>query len=168
MEAFTRMVKAETKIKGIKIKNQEYKLSQFADDTVLLLSTYDSIDEVWKILQIFEKATGQRVNTTKTEGLLLASLRHNGLDANLHRPPPWINWCKDGDYIISLGVPFGNDFEGSPQEKGFWDKIYHKTKTIMAKWGAIFRLTLRGRVMIANAMVYSRFRYWTQVMIMPE
>ena len=38
----------------------------------------------------------------------------------------------------------------------------------MARWGAIFRLTLRDRVLIANAMVYSRFRYWTQVMIMPD
>ena len=38
----------------------------------------------------------------------------------------------------------------------------------MARWSAIFAQTLRGRVMIANSMVYSRFRYWTQVMIMPE
>jgi hypothetical protein len=168
MEAFTRMVKTETRVKGITINGHEYKLSQFADDTVLLLSTYQSIEEVWKILTIFEKATGQRVNKTKTEGLLIASLRNNGLDSNLDRPPVWIQWCKDGDYIISLGVPFGNDFDGSPQEVGFWTRIYHTTKSIMARWGAIFRLTLRGRVMIANSMVYSRFRYWTQVMMMPD
>ena len=38
----------------------------------------------------------------------------------------------------------------------------------MARWGDIFRLTLRGRAMISNAMVYSRFRYWTQVMMMSD
>ena len=162
MEAFTRTVKAEGKVKGMKIRGATYKLSQFADDTVLLLRTFGSIDEVWKILATFEKATGQRVNTTETEGLLLGNMRDSAA------APGWIKWCKDGDYIISLGVPFGNDFDNSQQELGFWRKIYHTTKSIMARWSAIFRLTLRGRVLIANAMVYSRFRYWTQVMMMPE
>ena len=162
MEAFTRMIKTEPKVAGIKIGNHTYKLSQFADDTVLLLSTFQSIDAAWDILQIFEKATGQRVNKSKTEGLLLGSLRGSA------NAPNWIKWCADGDYIISLGVPFGNDFDGSQQEFDFWSKIYHKTKSIMARWGAIFSLTLRGRVMITNSMIYSRFRYWTQVMIMPS
>ena len=162
MEAFSRMVNANRRVKGIKIGGIEFKLSQFADDTVLLLRTFGSIDEVWKILEKFKKATGQTVNNDKTEGLLLGKLR------NSVRAPNWIKWCADGDYIISLGVPFGNDFDGSAQEMGFWKRIYHKTKTIMARWGAIFSQTLRGRVMIANSMVYSRFRYWTQVMMMPE
>jgi hypothetical protein len=101
------------------------------------------------------------VNKSKTEGLLLGSLQGSA------HAPNWIQWCADGDYIISLGVPFGNDFDGSQQEFDFWSKIYHKTKSIMARWGAIFALTMRGRVMIANSMIYSRFRYWTQVMVMP-
>ena len=162
MEAFSRAVKADKKIKGIKVGRSELKLSQFADDTVLLLREFRSIKRVWDILRRIEKATGQRVNSDKTEGLLLGSLRNDA------RAPGWIKWCADGDYIISLGVPFGNDFEGSPQEIGFWRKIYHKTKTIMARWTAIFAMTMRGRVMIANSMVYSRFRYWTQVMMMPD
>ena len=162
MEAFSRAVKADKKIKGIKVGRSELKLSQFADDTVLLLREFRSIKRVWDILRRIEKATGQRVNSDKTEGLLLGSLRNDA------RAPGWIKWCADGDYIISLGVPFGNDFEGSPQEIGFWRKIYHKTKTIMARWTAIFAQTMRGRVMIANSMVYSRFRYWTQVMMMPD
>ena len=162
MEAFTRMVNADRKVKGIKVGRSEFKLSQFADDTVLLLRDYASIARVWKILETVEAATGQRVNTNKTEGLLLGSLRDDP------RAPNWIKWCQDGDFIISLGVPFGNDFDGSPQERGFWTKIYHQTKSIMARWSAIFSQTLRGRVMIANAMIYSRFRYWTQVMMMPE
>ena len=162
MEAFTRMVKDDPKVKGIKIGRSEFKLSQFADDTVLLLRKFRSIDRVWEILETVRRATGQTVNKNKTEGLLLGGLR------NSNEAPNWIKWCADGDFIISLGVPFGNDFEGSAQEMGFWKKIYHKTKAIMARWGAIFSQTLRGRVMIANSMVYSRFRYWTQVMMMPE
>ena len=162
MEAFSRMVNADKRVKGIKVGKSEFKLSQFADDTVLLLRTFGSIDRVWEILEIVRQATGQTVNKNKTEGLLLGALR------NSNRAPDWIKWCADGDFIISLGVPFGNDFEGSAQETGFWKKIYHKTKTIMARWGAVFSQTLRGRVMIANSMVYSRFRYWTQVMMMPE
>ena len=113
MEAFTRSVKSDGSVEEIKIKNRAYKLSQFADDTVLLLRTFGSINAVWRILKTFEKATGQRVNETKTEGLLLGRLRDSAA------APGWIKWCKDGDYIISLGVPFGNDFDGSAQETGF-------------------------------------------------
>ena len=80
------------------------------------------------------------------------------------KAPGWIKWCPDKDYLISLGVPFGNDFD----EKRFWEKIYFKTKSIMASWGTIFALTLRGRVAVSNAMVYSRFRYWAQTMLMPN
>ena len=162
MEAFSRTVKNDPRVKGIRVGRSEFKLSQFADDTVLLLRTFDSIDRVWRILETVRRATGQTVNANKTEGLLLGRMRNDP------RAPAWIKWCQDGDYIISLGVPFGNDFDDSPQEMGFWKKIYHKTKAIMARWGAIFSQTLRGRVMIANSMVYSRFRYWTQVMVMPE
>ena len=38
----------------------------------------------------------------------------------------------------------------------------------MARWGTLFRLTLRGRVMLVNSMVYSRFRYWAQTMVIPD
>ena len=162
MEAFSRTVNADKKVRGIKVGKAEFKLSQFADDTVLMLRDYRSINRVWKILEKVSRATGQRVNTNKTEGLLLGSLRGDA------RAPGWIKWCKDGEYIISLGVPFGNGFDGSQKEKDFWKQIYYKTKTIMARWSSVFSLTLRGRVMVANSMVYSRFRYWTQVMMMPE
>ena len=80
----------------------------------------------------------------------------------------WIRWCPDGEYIISLGVPFGNEFDGSKQEFDFWTSKYRKTKALMARWAAIFAQTYRGRIMLANSMVYSRFRYWTQVMVIPE
>ena len=30
----------------------------------------------------------------------------------------------------------------------------------MASWKSIFRESVRGRVMLSQAMVYSRFRYW--------
>lgn len=60
MEGLSRTINNSNKIKGIQINNIEYKLSQFADDTVLLLRTFKSIREAWKILDIFEKATGQK------------------------------------------------------------------------------------------------------------
>ena len=162
MEGFTRRVKSDKDIKGIKIGKLESKISQFADDTALLLRTFGSIEAAWKILEQFEKASGMRINKDKTEGLLLGSCRERA------GRPDWIKWCRDGDYIISLGVPFGNEFEGSAQERDFWRGKYLKTKSLMARWGAIFKQTYRGRVMLVNSMIYSRFRYWTQVMVIPE
>ena len=162
IEAFNRAVHADNKILGIKINRVEHKISQFADDTVLLLKTYKSIDAAMKVMQTFEKATGQKINKNKTEGLRLGRLR-NRTDG-----PAWVKWCPKDSYVISLGVPFGSELEGSPQELEFWKKIYFKTKALMARWGTLFRLTLRGRVMLANSMVYSRFRYWAQTMVIPD
>ena len=62
-------------------------------------------------LFLFEKASGQKVNVSKTEAVLGGSYRRQPPVT----PPEW-KVCREGDYIISLGVPIGNDFD----EDEFW------------------------------------------------
>ena len=64
--------------------------------------------------------------------------------------------------VCVLGIPF---WEG-PDQDSFMETLYAKTKGLMAAWVDHAYLTLIGRNMIANTMVFSRFRYVCQTMAM--
>ena len=179
------MVNDDKEIEGIPILGKEFKLSQFADDTVFLLRNFGSIRRMWEIItQIYEPATGMKVNVTKTEGLRLGKLKGAEYDSetqgrvrfSLHlrggkvtsklRPDKgWgIKWCKKGDYLISLGVPIGWDFD----VRSFWRGKYFKCKSLMATWYDVERMSPTASAMVANAMVYSRFRYWAHCLALSK
>ena len=158
-EGLTRLLNDDPKVKGIKIQDKEIKFSMFADDTALCLRSYKSIKQVFKNLKIYEEATGMKVNNDKTEGLQMGILRRIDPPSDLK-----IKWVAEKKYVISLGIPIGNDID----EEEFWETKYTKTKAMMAKWKYVFGRTTKGRVLISKLMVYSRFRYWTQCMLMPK
>ena len=48
----------------------------FADDTQLINKTEESIEETFKILEIYEKAFGAKMNLEKTVGMYLGKWRN--------------------------------------------------------------------------------------------
>ena len=57
-------------IRGITVKDKEIKLSQYADDTTLVLDgSEESLLESLKIIQHFSNISGLRLNDKKTEAL---------------------------------------------------------------------------------------------------
>ena len=113
------------------------------------------------LLPLFQDATGMLVNVTKTEGLQLGSLRRTEVPKDI---PAGIEWCREGSYIISLGAPIGNGFD----VRAFWLTKYYKCKSILSNWWSLYRYTVYGKAMLANSMIYSRFRYWAQTLHMPD
>jgi exonuclease III len=159
-EALTRLIQSDPDYEGIQVGDTRHDISQFADDTVLFLTgTPSSIRKAMAHVSTYCDATGQSVNHTKTEGLPVGASRRQALPEYAG-----IAWCADGDYITSLGVPIGNNFD----ERAFWLTKYYKAKSLMAQWYQAQSLTLTGRAMVANAMVYSRFRYLAQSINMPK
>ena len=67
-------------------------------------------------------------------------------------------------YIISLGAPHGWDWN----REEFFESKYIRTKTIMSAWHDVERMSQHGSAMVANNMVYSRFRYLISFMCMPR
>ena len=56
------------------VKDTEIKLSQYADDTTLILDGSEkSLSEALRILESFEKVSGLRLNSKKTEALWIGS-----------------------------------------------------------------------------------------------
>ena len=66
---------------------------------------------------------------------------------------------------IYLGAPIASDKQ---VYKDFLHEKYMKMKKKLAGWKGLSTLTQTGRAMIANSMIYSMLRYWTQFLIIPE
>lgn len=62
-------------IKGIVIERQETRLLQYDDDTTAVLSDIESAYKLFQLLDKFKKISGLKVNTSKTEGLWIGSLK---------------------------------------------------------------------------------------------
>ena len=71
------MLKSNEDIQGIKIGGEEYKLSQFADDTTILLDGQEkSLVETMKTLRLFASLSGLKINSSekKLYGLVVRNL----------------------------------------------------------------------------------------------
>ena len=64
-------IKEEKEIKGIQIREEEVKLSLFADDMILYIENpKDSIRKLLELISEFSKVAGYKVNTQKSLAFL--------------------------------------------------------------------------------------------------
>ena len=69
-EVLATAIRNNTKVKGISVNNEEIKISQYADDTTLILDgSRESLLAALKMLDDFSKVSGLRLNDKKTEAL---------------------------------------------------------------------------------------------------
>ncbi|KAL9968770.1 hypothetical protein ACROYT_G020892 [Oculina patagonica] len=101
VESLAIAVRENEEIKGIAIERQETKLLQYADDTTAVLSDIESAHKLFQLLDKFRKLSGLKVNSSKTEGLWLGSLKGNEMK------PLGIKWPQDP--IKALGIFFTYD-----------------------------------------------------------
>ena len=86
--------------RGLLVKDTETKLSQYADDTTLILNGSEkSLSEALKILQSFEKVSGLSLNSKKTEALWIGSCASK---REKLRPEKDFNW--QNAKVKALGV----------------------------------------------------------------
>ena len=109
-----------SKHRGIQVGSYEYRLSQFADDTALFLSSFEDIKRAMRAIRGWGRATGMKENAKKREILAMGKLRGT-TDQSI--PGKWI---KEGEWAICLGVPVGNDLDHGK----WWDKKIQATRDI--------------------------------------
>ena len=74
-EILGKMIRNNKDIKGIHINNKEFKLSQYADDTQLLLDGFEiSLKEALRTLKQYYIMSGLKINVDKTRALWIGSL----------------------------------------------------------------------------------------------
>ena len=77
-EILGKMIRNNKDIKGIHLNNKEFKLSQYADDTQLLLDGSEiSLKEALRTLKQYYIMSGLKINVDKTRALWIGSLSNS-------------------------------------------------------------------------------------------
>ena len=107
MEILAEAIRNKKEIKGIKIHNTEVKVSQYADDTTLILDgTEESVRASLLLIEAFGNISGLRLNNEKTEALWIGSKRNCNLKLSPEKNFKW----KKGK-VKELGLWLSTDHQ---------------------------------------------------------
>ena len=153
-EIMANKLRNNPKIKGLKVNEVEYLISQFADDTDLYLS-YDqeTVTSTIDTLSDIEKNTGLQVSYDKTTMYRIGSLHKSNARLVTQRKITWAN-----NHINMLGVNISNDRDTVCDNIS---DVIQKMKAIASMW--YYRnMSLFGKVLIINSLMASLFVYRMQ------
>jgi len=161
-EILATKLRNNTDINGITIKtsptqNKKIVISQLADDTTLFLHNTDEIPIVLDVLHTFGIYSGLKLNKSKTEGLLLGTLKHT-LPTTTHS-------IKFHSYAHALGIYFGTN--QSEIEKLNWENKINKCRDILNVWNRR-NLTFYGKLTIIKSLLLPKLSYVIQSIPTPK
>ena len=146
------LIRNETNITGIKIGNHEFKISQYADDTSLLLDGSEkSLQTCLKILKFYADASGLCVNMEKTQVVWIGS-KKNCTE----------KFCDDYDLIWNntnfkvLGITFPKELD-KIVEINYREKI-EDIKRLLLNWSKR-NITPLGRVTVIKSLALSKINH---------
>ena len=101
----SRVLRDNTNIKGITLHGIEHKLSQFADDTTILLDgTDESLNETLNVIQECSNISGLNVNFDKTNVVWIGKNKYSSYTIKTK----WkLNWMQNS--FKMLGIHFHVD-----------------------------------------------------------
>ena len=145
-------MRKDKEIRGIKIGNTDCKLSQYADDTTMILDGSEhSFSKTLDLFDKFANISGLKVNYEKTEALWIGSCKSSSRVIPSNKP---ISWAERKVY--ALGVWFStlgpNDIDVN-----FTEKI-EKINNILGSWSAR-KLTLLGKIAVLKSLAVSQIVY---------
>ena len=151
-EVLANAVRKDENIRSINIANVECKLSQYADNTTMIVDGSElSLSRTLLLLDNFAISSGLKINYEKTKALWIGSYKDRGFSIPSSKP---ITWARDKVY--ALGVLFSTS-EINESSINFREKI-EKMKKIMSSWSAR-NLTLLGKIAILKSRVVSQIVY---------
>ncbi|CAJ1079165.1 pol-like protein [Xyrichtys novacula] len=144
-------------IKGIPTGyNRTTKITQYADDINIMVLDSHSIDKVLKHIHDYEKVAGAKMNLEKSEIMFCGS--------NVDSVNKW-NFAEVNKPKRILGVYVGKNENEATRTN--WEIVITKTKNILNLWKAR-GLTLKGRVIVTNALVLSKINHIMGVCELPH
>lgn len=154
-EVFAISVRQDDSIEGIPVGKIKHKISQYADDTSITVVGNKSIDRIEYHLNLYEKASGAKVNRKKCEGLWLGS------NKNRTDKPLGYKWFTDK--IKILGIYIGNN----NTEKASWEEKITKFKKVLNLW-KMRDLSLQGKKTVINILAAACLWYTAYVYPIPD
>ena len=157
IEVLANAIKSKTTIKGIKVGEEEIKVSLYADDTTVFVRDLDSVEELLALLNDFINLYGLEINTIKTEGMWLGCWKKKT------ETPFGFHWPRNP--IRALGIFFSYD-QNKATELNFVEKIRNLEKTSNS-WKTR-NLTLYGKINIVKTLGLSKLICNASVLVIPE
>ena len=143
-------------IHGIWIENNNFKICQLADDTMLFLRDIPSLKSALSLLQDFSKISGLKLNKSKTEVFPIKFT--SNLDESIG-----ISWKKDN--FKTLGVWFCLD-ELQMVQLNLEGRIEEIRNTLNVWCGR--NMTIFGKVMVLKTLVLSKIINICSVIHVPD
>ena len=141
-EPLSATIRKNQDIKGIKITgqhgNREIKSKQYVDDTFICLRNLNEIDKCLDLIDSFGKASGSRLNKTKTVGLLMNDV--NLVHANTDNQ---ISFTIGPEKVLGITVGRGSDV--------VWQSLLERVKKKLDGWKKR-NLSLVGKVQILKSL----------------
>ena len=149
-------VRADNHIDGFPLpcSSKHVKISQYADDTTILVRSDFSIKALFELFEGYERASGARLNMQKCWGLLLGPWRSRSPDSM----PVQIRWSNT---ITVLGSQL------SPGGTQDWGPLIGKLSSIVSTWKKR-DLSFRGRALVVNTLGLSTLWYLSSLCSVPQ
>ncbi len=148
------MIRSNQNIKGILIDNTEYKLSQYADDTVLFLDgSENSMNSAFHTLDIFANISGLKVNIEKTQAVWIGSKKHSNdkICNEVH-----VKWVKAMETFKTLGIIFSTNLPNMIETN--YDDVMASIRKLIHSWSRR-NLTVLGRVTVVKSLILSKLTF---------
>ena len=134
-------IRQDKEIRGVKLFQKELKISQFADNTTLLISNRNSVRRALNVLENFGNLSGLRLNSSKTKAMWLGPWRH------CKETPFGFQWPEKPVGILGSCI----SYEVKQNEKLNFQTKLQKMQSIFDLWNCR-NLTILGRCLIAKSM----------------
>lgn len=129
-------------------------ISQYADDPSLICTSDDSIKAVFETYALFEKASGAKLNQSKSKGLWLGSW------SGRSDPPVPLDWTSVKIKVLGVFIGVGN------LEEANWRPRIDTVDRVLKSWRSRV-LSFRGMALVINALAISRVWYVPSLIHMP-
>ena len=148
-EIMSTMIRENDRIKGIQINDLECKLTQYADDSELLLDgSRESFESSIQTVRLFGNVSGLVLNHKKTNSVCLGSLRNSNIRYMQHLDIAW-----NPQVFKILGILFTNDLHDIV-ELNFRSKLI-EMQNLYRIW-IKRQITPLGRIAVLKSLVLSK------------
>lgn len=147
VEVLAIKIRENGSINGIKLKDKELKITQYADDTCIYVSGTNSLEHVLQVFEDFYRYAGLRLNIEKTKAIWLGKNHRTGNICNIRltRNPTkvlgiWI--CKSFDQMYNTN----------------YEERIDKLKALLNMWSQR-QLTIKGKIQLLKAKAVPLITY---------
>ena len=156
VEPFAARLRSDPHISGLSIPSHvdDVRVSQYADDTTLILTTERSIQKVLVLAELYGLASGANLNKNKSNAMWL------GQWEGRRDTPYGLNWVECSKI---MGIYFSNNIEHCTNIN--WNKCINKLRATLndAKYRNLYFI---GSALYSNVMALSKVWYQSSTLLM--